>query len=311
MAHPGSAGERLEDYALTFELRHGSMSPDDVPGRYVVERETGRMLAGVGHNPNRAWVFPLNTPRGLNVVQEYAFDHPFHNGVFVGQAKVRVGERVAHFWSPWPDWRQPNNHIYSNIGLLEYGRGEPAAIEEINGGYRFTYRTTWRDEHREPFLDEVRTIDVSDLGDGTAVDVFTTKTANYGAVHYEANKHGTIGVRIQPQLLPFMGGAILAGFGERIESGQETLVNGSNADFVAYQSDVPGLGTIGVCLIVTENSAADHKQGPWFVRDYGMAMFNATMNDPIDTPAGESWIAGLRVIAYDGPISLERVASWR
>jgi hypothetical protein len=296
---------------VTLELRAASLNPDDIPGRYVVEKETGRMLAGVGHNANRQWTFPLHTPRGFNVLQEYAFDHPFHNGIFVGQGKVHTGDRVAHFWSPWPDWRQPNNHIYRDIGLLQYDRDEPASIDEHNGGFRFTYTTIWRDEQHEPVLDEVRTTEVRDGGDGTIVDVFTSKVATYGPVYYEANKHSTIGVRIQPQLLPFMGGSIIGGYGDRLETGDEHLINGSSADFVAYQSDVPGFGTVGVCLIVLENSAADHRQGPWFVRNYGMAMFNATMTDSIDSTMGETWTAGLRVIAYDDPISLERVANWR
>ena len=49
-------------------------------GYLVFEETTGRCLGGFGANYYRAWVYPLCTPRGLTVIQEFPFDHPFHNG---------------------------------------------------------------------------------------------------------------------------------------------------------------------------------------------------------------------------------------
>ena len=60
-----------------FEIRLNART------RMVVESSTGRCLGGVGSNAQRSWVFPLYTPGGQTVIQEYAFDHPFHNGFFV------------------------------------------------------------------------------------------------------------------------------------------------------------------------------------------------------------------------------------
>lgn len=294
-----------------YELRHESLNPKHVSGRFVVELASGRLLAGVGHNPHRAWVFPLNTPRGRCVVQEYPFDHPFHNGVFVGQAMVRSNGREAHFWAPAPDWRNPTNHIYHDIGQLRYGYEQPAVVRPRDRGFRFTYETVWGDAHDRPMLDEIRTIDVYD-GDDAVVDVVSTKRAAYGPVAYAANKHGSIGARIQPQLLPFMGGRLVAGREGALRSGRaEEAVAGEPCDFVAYEAEVPGLGAFGVCLMVLENSAAAERRGPWFVRDYGMAMFDPTLTDPVETPAGEEWSAGLRVVAYDGTVSAERADRWR
>ena len=51
----------------------------------VVDSNTGICLGGVGANFYRPFVFPFYTPAGHTVVQEFAFDHPFHNGIFVGQ----------------------------------------------------------------------------------------------------------------------------------------------------------------------------------------------------------------------------------
>ncbi len=293
-----------------YELRHESLNPRNIAGQFVVESGTGRMLAGVGHNPHRAWVAPLNTPRGLNVVQEYPFDHPFHNGVFVGQSMITVDGRTAHFWAPAADWRNPDNYIYRNIGLLKYGREAPACIEPRQGGFRFIYKNVWCDEHEQPMLDEERTIDIYAGDGGTVCDLFTTKTAAYGAVEYAATKHGTIGVRVQPQLLPFMGGQVIGGEGQEWRRGRDEVASGRPSDFVAYEAEVPGLGQFGVCLFVLENTASPNRQGPWFIRNYGMAMFNATMEEPVRTPEGEAWTAGLRVVAYDGALDPERLGRW-
>ena len=64
----------------------------------VIESASGRCLGGFGSNTQRSWVFPFYTPSGHTVIQEYAFDHPFHNGFFVGQSPVIVGGREGQFW---------------------------------------------------------------------------------------------------------------------------------------------------------------------------------------------------------------------
>jgi hypothetical protein len=67
----------------------------------------------------------------------------------------------------------------------------------------------------------------------------------------------------------------------------------------------------GICLMIRDNSASPDRRGPWFIRDYGMAMFNATQNGPIAVPAGGHWTAALRVVAYDGALTAERLAAWQ
>jgi len=59
-------------YRATQHLAH------DQFGFVVQHEETGRWLGGIGANYYRAWVYPLYTPRGLTVLQEFPFDHPFH-----------------------------------------------------------------------------------------------------------------------------------------------------------------------------------------------------------------------------------------
>ena len=85
---------------------------------------------------------------------------------------------------------------------------------------------------------------------------------------------------------------------------------GKERDFVAYEAEPAGLGRFGVCLLVLNNTASARRSGPWFVRDYGMAMFNATMDDDVSVAEGTTWETALRVAAYDGAVSVERARSW-
>ena len=290
-----------------FEIRRAG--DNDALGNMVMEKVTGRLLGGVGHNDLRAWCYPLNTPRGLGVTQEYAFDHQFHNGVFVAQARVVRGGVLSNFWVVHPDWRSPDSHVYNHLGQIRYR--ERADITPLETGYRFTYRSTWNGCDGAPVLDEVRHFDLYATDDATVCDVTSRKTAAYGELRFEANKHGSIGVRVQPQLLPPFGGEMVAGTGTELQRGlADEVAFGKERDFVAYEAQVAGLGRFGVCLQVLSNSAGDCHTGPWFIRDYGMAMFNATMNDEVVVAEGETWEAALRVVAYDGAVSAARARAW-
>ena len=290
-----------------FEIRRAG--DNDALGNMVMEQATGRLLGGVGHNDLRSWCYPLNTPGGLGVTQEYAFDHSFHNGVFVAQARVVCGGVLSNFWVVHPDWRSPDSHVYNHLGRIRYR--QRADITPLGTGFRFTYRSTWEGCDGAPVLDEVRHFDLYAADGVTICDVISRKTAAYGELRFEANKHGSIGVRVQPQLLPPFGGEMVAGAGSELQRGlADEVAFGKERDFVAYEAEPAGLGRFGVCLLVLNNTASASRSGPWFVRDYGMAMFNATMDDDVAVAAGETWEAALRVAAYDGAVSVDRVRSW-
>ena len=137
------------------------------------------------------------------MTQEYAFDHAFHNGVFVAQARVVCGGVLSNFWVVHPDWRSPDSHVYNYLGRIRYR--ERADIAPLETGYRFTYRSTWEGCDGAPVLDEVRHFDLHATAGATICDVTSRKTAAYGELCFEANKHGSVGVRVQPQLLPPFG----------------------------------------------------------------------------------------------------------
>ncbi|MDD1650507.1 MAG: PmoA family protein [Methylococcaceae bacterium] len=268
-----------------------------------------RILGAYGTSFWRSWVYPFYTPSGYTVVENSPFDHPFHNGIFVAQNPVRVGEREGNFWA-LPVKRSHDDHIMKKFGRMD-PQGEPAA-EVTEGGVRFTLKSIWRDEQEQPMLDEERTVILRALPDATVCDMASRKTAAYGTAEFPKTKFGSICMRVEPRLLPSLGGQVIGCVdGELCHGTADEVANAKVCDAVAYENDVPGLGVYGVCLMILDNSASPDRRGPWFIRDYGLATVNATQNETIAVPAGGVWTAALRIVAYDGPITAERLAVWK
>ncbi len=266
-------------------------------GYMVQDDATGRWLGGVGANYYRAWVFPLYTPRGLTVLQEFPFDHPFHNGLWVAQGPMQFAGETVHFW-PAPPARRPGEALFQHMGRMETV-GLPA-VEPHDCGVRFTLRSVWRTSAGTPVLDETRTIDLYARDDATVCDVTTVQTATYGDVHYEASKFGAICVRTDPRLTPVVGGSVIASGGRRGKA--EVALSQPNA-YVAYESQ----SSAGFGVLLAVPGAQPHE---WFIRDYGLATFNPMFEQPRTVAAGESLRVTLRVAAYDGALTETRAQSW-
>ena len=261
----------------------------------VVESQTGRCLGGVGSNAQRSWVFPFYTPSGHTVIQEYAFDHPFHNGFYVGQSPIIVDQREGQFWHYAGFRTRPLS------GRVNAPKTPESQVHR--NGARFRLENVWLDESEEPLIDEIRTVNLMSVEDATVCDMSSQKVASYGAVEYPQTKFGSIGIRVEPRLLPVMGGVILADNNRR---GGVKVVHEGESDFVAYENHLPGHGQFGVMMHILD---ADIR-GPWFIRDYGMSLFNPTWTQSISVAEGESWTVSLRVVAYDGELTDERAQGW-
>ena len=265
----------------------------------VVSTGTGRCLGGVGANFYRPFVFPFYTPAGHTVIQEFAFDHPFHNGIFVGQAPVRVGDREAWYWGA-PPRRSFNDRLFEKLGRMETQK--EMEITANKDGINFIQKLIWRDENEEPMIDEVRTVNLYSLDDATVCDMTSEKIAAYGDVEYPQSKYGSIGMRVEPRLLPVLGGVVI---GDNGRKGKVDAIQGVS-DFVAYQNHLAGHGVFGVYMTILDEGV----RGPWFIRDYGMALFNPTQEATIVTPKNESWKIALRFVAYDGELTDTRSRNW-
>jgi len=270
-----------------FEIRAGAQA------RLAFERERGRCLGGIGWNWYRPWLYPLYTPGGEAVLQEFPFDHPFHNACFVGQHPVRFPGGEANFWAA-PPWRSPEDEIFVRVGRMET---DPAIGEEAHAaGVRFTVRCVWRDEKGAPVLNEERRFCLALEEDAVICDVASRKVAAYCALEFPATKFGGIGVRVDPRLAPDYGAAVVAEGGR----GGARLAHDRQSRFVAFESG--GEPRFGLLLIGDDPALA------WFVRDYGLAVWNPTRGRTVSLARGEAWQTALRLVAYDGSLDENRAA---
>ena len=266
-------------------------------GFVVQEEASGRWLGGVGANFYRSWVYPLYTPRGLTVIQEFPFDHPFHNGLWVAQGPIQFAGETVHFW-PMPPERKPGESLFMHMGRMET-LGLPS-VQAHEKGVRFTLQSVWRTGSGAPVLDETRTVDLYAVDDATLCDVTTEQHATYGALHYDATKFGAICVRTDPRLTPVVGAEVIADGGRR---GKAAVAIQQPNGYVAYESR--SSGGFGILL-----SVPGQRPHEWFIRDYGLATYNPMFEQPRRVAQGETLRVKLRVVAYDEPLTEERAARW-
>lgn len=273
-----------------FEIRAGAQA------RLVFERASGRCLGGVGWNWYRPWLYPLYTPRGQAVLQEFPFDHPFHNACFVAQHPVRFPGGEANFWAV-PPQRSPEDEIFVRVGRVET---DPEIGSESHAdGVCFTLRCVWRDDKGAPVLNEERRIALA-LADGALVcDVTSRKIAAYAALEFPATKFGGIGVRVDPRLVPDCGGAVISEGGR----GGAALAHGRPSRLIAFETACEP--RFGLALVGDDPALA------WFVRDYGLALWNPTLKRALVLARGEAWEVALRLVAYDGVLDENRALIWR
>ncbi len=283
-------GEYMSNYEVIINART----------HLVVETNTGRCLGGIGTNFYRPFVFPFYTPSGHTVIQEFAFDHPFHNGIFVGQAPVKVAEREAWFWGA-PPRRSFTDRLFENLGRMETQKEIDISLHA--NGVQFTQNIVWRDANEEPLIDEKRSVNLYAIEDGTVCEMTSEKVAAYGDVEYPQTKYGSIGMRVEPRLLPVMGGVVI---GDNDRRGKVEVIDDNLSDYIAYQNTLHGHGHLGVFMKILD----DEVRGPWFIRDYGMALYNPTQTGTVQTKSQDTWKIGLRFVAYDGELTDNRAEKW-
>lgn len=266
----------------------------------VVDTSTGRCIGAFGSNFYRPWVFPLYTPSGHTVIQEFPFDHPFHTGGFVAQNPIIVNGTTSNFWA-LPPRRSYEDPLFANVGRIDAPQ-TPDLLPHASG-VQFSLASVWRDEAERPVLDELRMVDIFAIGDATVCDITSQKIATYGTVEYSQTKFGSIGIRVEPRLLPSLGGVVIADNNRR---GDAAVVHEQHSDFVAYENSLGDGDRFGVALSILQPPV----RGPWFIRDYGMAIYNPTWRESVISQEGESWTVAMRIVAYDGTLTEERVHRW-
>lgn len=279
---------------------HRFAAVENKQNHLVVELATQRWLGGFAVSHYRPWVFPLYTPSGITVLQESPPDHPFHSGFFVGQSPVVSGGRSANFWAT-PPARIADDPLQKAVGRM--AAEGPLVVEPHEDGLRFELPLVWRDEHEEPVLSEVRRVDFQIRDGATVCDMVSVRTADRGRISLPATKFGSIGVRVEPRLLADFGGIVI---GDGNRRGRADDLHEQESAYIAYENELTGHGAFGVLLAPLAGGAP----GTWFIRDYGMAVYNCSLREEVVLEEGDSWTVGLRVAAYDRPLTDERVRTW-
>ncbi len=278
-------------------------TPGDAPGHpathLVVDRAAQIPVGGFGAGYYRPWVFPFYTPAGKNVIQAYPFDHPFHNGIFVGANPVYVDGRQANFWAV-PPRRKEQDAVFHHVGRMD--RADVPWIRVYTHGVQFVQYSIWRDEQGQPVLDEVRTVTLGVLGDVHLCDVTTCMSAVYGDLQFPATKFGILCVRVEPRLVPACGGRIQA---DGAREGQQGI-HGIPGRYVVMHNPVWGNGPYGVLMSDPEPEERD----PWCVGAYGIVSRNPVLWQERSVPRGTDWCCSLRVIAFDGAFRDDRIGDW-
>lgn len=271
-------------------IRH-TPGPDNPSAYLIKDTRTGQFLGGFGSNFYRSWVFPLLTPSGQCVIQEFPYDHPFHNGLFVAQYPVVMENKEGNFWT-MPPRRSPTDATYKSIGRMD-PQGEPT-IECLEDRVVLTLQSLWRDENEVPLLKEIRRVEFRSGQSATVCTMTSIKVADFGSIHFPATKYGAIGARVAPRLLPSCGGVIS---GDNNRRGSSTIFESErNSSYVIFESERSNARSHGLALLPGRGTP----NGPWFVRDYGLAMLNPTMEATITLAPKESWSIGIQAIAFDG-----------
>lgn len=240
-------------------------------------------IAGVGASYMRPWLFPLYTPAGRQTLQEFAFDHPFHNGLFIGIHPVECAGVSHNFWAT-PPQRAAEDEFMNALGRIVM-RGEPALASD-RGVLHAKFETEWVGLNDLVVFAERRSFEiyVDEAGHHVSME---SKLSALCDLHIPVTKFAGVGVRLDPRLTKTAGGRFVCQHG----SGGAVVAHGKTLD----KLDVVAGGSNGFALTIR----SDHYKGPWFVRDYGLVLLNPATNEAIDMKAGDELRLSVSLIAND------------
>lgn len=265
-----------------------------------------RCLVGVGSHWYRPWVYPLYTPAGYQVLQEFAFDHPFHNGCFIGLHPVVQDGQASNFWAT-PPQRQADDPMMRDLGRVVLAQPPHLWADAEQLGAHLSL--DWLGADGQVLLYEQRTLRLRPGPQANQLVVSSEWTAAMD-VALGPTKFAGLGVRLDPALTQ-VAGARYAALPDLADAG------------LAAQLDVPGL-IRQACLAqdvpvdalhggmhagVRIQVAAEpgwglvlHKAAPavpWFVRGYGLVLHNPVQHQAVRLAPGQTLAWSITLTAYD------------
>jgi Methane oxygenase PmoA len=257
-----------------------------LPQGVMVISALGNPVAGIGHNFFRPWLYPLYSPSGRQVLQEYPFDHPFHNGLFIGWHPIKHGGRENNFWATPPQRSDPDP-MMNNLGQVR--AIESSVIQSSETCIQLTQLLDWVDIDGKKLFNETRTFTLWQPGMlSHAVRMESTLTClTADPIIFEHTKFAGIGVRLDPALTPALGGHFENSSGE---VGRASLFHGNYFESLSVRSRNDDLE-----LKINPNGFT----APWFVRDYGLVLLNPSSPSGQALGLGQCISQSVELIASD------------
>jgi hypothetical protein len=245
----------------------------------------GVPVAGIGHHHYRPWLFPLYTPSGQQVLQEFAFDHPFHNGCFMGWSPVRVNGSDHNFWAT-PPQRTQHDPMMEHLGRQRL-EGDIHLARE-GAAIVATMSLAWVAQDGTPLMTEERRFTVRADATLHQVSVESRLQALDSDIALPVTKFAGLGVRLDVRLTQ-VAGAVFSGDSGHGDAGQ---LHGRASSFIDIEGK-HGSHPFGLRL-------SSRRSLKWFVRGYGLVLLNPVTEAPLCLRAGEVLVQDITLSAYDG-----------
>lgn len=248
---------------------------------WVYLNEQARGAYTVGYCRSHVW--PLYSPGGVCVIQEYPPDHVHHQGLMVGQDLING----HNFWAAGHPHHPSTRQVPE--GLTKALEGDRVIMRQTNA---------WTGANGEQVMQEERTITFRPIPTETLVDIVSTRIAAFGPIHFGQTKEAGIGMRYSPELESVLGG--------RIESSAggvgEAQTFDRDADWIAVSGTISGREA-GIAIM----PYPDGERCPWFTRDYGITLYNPSRHRDLHLAQGERSVLSVRFVAFDGRTDAARL----
>jgi Family of unknown function (DUF6807) len=272
-----------------------------------VLRLDGRPVLALSQGRQRAYAFPLYTPKGFAVTSEAPADHPHHNSLWIASDHV-------HCMMPAADDRfeEYTYNFYVNDTFQGRAPGRivmtDAKGEAIGSGrYRLSQSLEWRGpvEWAAPegrvAATESRLLDIGVEPGLYVIDVTSRLAAAEWDLHIGPTRHSYFNVRVAESMAVTSGGRVIDD--RRREGG--AAITGSEAKWIDYSGPVGGGHWAGVAVCP---NPADHADITWFVTDWGVVTVGPFRQTRREIPRGETMVLRYRVLVHDGDIEAAEVA---
>lgn len=270
-------------------------------------RRNGRPILSLSQGRQRAYVFPLYTPKGFPVTSECPADHPHHNSLWIAADHVHcqmpaAGDRFEDYtYNFYVDetfqGRAPGRIVETGVTSERIG----------SHGFQIAQRLEWRGpvEWAAPAgriaAVETRTFKIAATSGTHVIDVESKLSSVDWGFTIGPTRHAYFNVRVTESIAVTSGGAIVDDRGQRAAD----AITGEGALWVDYSGPVGGGAVAGVAVCPDPR---DHDETTWFVTDWGVVTVGPFRKRALKVEKGASIRLRYKVLVHDGDVDEADVA---